>query len=441
MKSPAALWPFFVTPPQQGDDDLLLASAHGVRLRLADGRTLLDGTSGLWNTNLGYGNEAIADASAAALRDASYLNTFRFENVYARRAAEALVAATGGRFARVLFSTSGSAANDLVMKLARHYQVLRGQEQRQLVVGLTGSYHGLTYGSFALTGEELGQRVYGVDRRLVRHVPLNDTDALEALLARQGDRIAAVVVEPLLGSGAIPLTDEFLTALTAAREEHGFLLVADEVATGFGRTGTLFASERWPGAPDVLLTSKGMTNGTCAASAVLVSDAVAREFHGRGAMLVHGETQAGTPVAAAAVTATLAEMARLDAVVAGRRVASALDIGLADLEASVPAVAGSRGTGCFRAVVVRDGDGEPLASDRIGDLVAAVRRAGAVVHPGIDGVQLVPALTSTTSDIDELFGALRCGLDELAAQATEGMPASGGAPLGSTTPMHTERRK
>ena len=418
MTRAPALWPFFLAPASHGDDNLCLASAHGVRLRLADGRTLLDGTSGLWNTNLGYGNEAIAEASAAALRDASYLNTFRFESVWARRAAEALIEATGGRFARALFSTSGGAANDLVMKLARHYQVLRGQERRQVVVGLTGSYHGLTYGSFSLTGEDLGQRLYGVDQRMVRHVAPNDVAALEALLARQGDRIAAVVVEPLLGTGAIPLAEEFVAKLVAGRDEHGYLLVADEVATGFGRTGRLFASESWPGSPDVLLTSKGLTNGTCAASAVLVSESVAREFHDRRAVLIHGETQAGTPVAAAAISATLQEMTRLDAVAAGRGVASLLDAGIADLLATVPAVAATRGTGCFRAVVVRGDDGALLPADRVGDLVAAVRRAGVVVHPGIDGVQLVPALTSTPADIAELFAALRAGLDELAHQAT-----------------------
>lgn len=148
-----ALWPSLLTPDQHGRDDLCAVSAEGVRVRFADGRELLCGTSGLWNTNLGYGNQAIAEAAAEALRTASYLSVFRYENEYARRAADALVELAGaGHYGRVLFSTSGGAANDLAMKLARQYQALRGRGGRKVVVGLRGSYHGLTFGGFALTG-------------------------------------------------------------------------------------------------------------------------------------------------------------------------------------------------------------------------------------------------------------------------------------------------
>ena len=417
MSAMHPLWPFFVPPHEQDDPQIRLESAHGVRVRLTDGSTLLDGTSGLWNTNLGYGNAAIARACAEALQTASYLSTFRFESVHARRAAQALVDVTGDVYARVLFSTSGSAANDLVMKLARHYQVLGGQPRRQLVVGLRDSYHGLTYGSFSLTGEDLGQALYGVDRRLVRHTAPNDLDELSTLLAHQGHLVAAVVVEPMLGTGAVPLTDEFVRALLAARDEHGFLLVADEVATGFGRTGSLFASDRWPARPDVLLTSKALTNGTSATSAVLVSEDVARRFHDSGAVFVHGETQAGSPVAAAAVVATLEEMERLDAVALGHQVSAGLDVGIAALQRSDQRVTETRGVGCFRAVDVLGDDGEPLDPHAVGALVRAVRRAGAIVHPGVGGIQVVPALTSTPADVAELFDRVSEGLAELTASS------------------------
>ncbi|WP_262060834.1 aminotransferase class III-fold pyridoxal phosphate-dependent enzyme [Streptomyces sp. STR69] len=187
-----ALWPSLLAPEHHGKDELCAVAAEGVRVRFADGRELLCVSSGLWNTNLGYGNRAVAEAAAEALRSASYLSTFRYENVYARRAADALVQAAGAEhYGRVLFSTSGGAANDLAMKVARHYLALR-----KVVVGLRGSYHGLTFGGFALTGEDLGQQLYGVDQRLVRHVPPNDPGELRTLLARQGGQIAAVVVEP-----------------------------------------------------------------------------------------------------------------------------------------------------------------------------------------------------------------------------------------------------
>ncbi|WP_328609261.1 aminotransferase class III-fold pyridoxal phosphate-dependent enzyme [Amycolatopsis sp. NBC_00345] len=405
------LWPSLLPPSQHGDDELCAVSAEGVRVRFADGRELLCGTSGLWNTNLGYGNPVIAQASADALLKASYLTVFRYENSYARAAAEALVEVCGGEhYGKVLFSTSGGAANDLVMKLARHYHALRGDTARTLVCGLRGSYHGLTFGSFALTGEDLGQRLYGVDQRLVRHVTPNDPAELATLMERQGSRIAAVVVEPVLGSGAVPLSEEFLAELIRLRERYGFLLVADEVATGFGRTGSFFASQRWASRPDLLVTSKGLTNGTSAASAVVVSRRVAEVFTAADAMLSHGETQAGTPVTCAAILATIDEMRRLDAVAAGRRLSARLDTELAALVAEDPHVESVTGLGCFRAVRLRRPDGSPLPQAEVPEVVTAIRRAGALVHPGVNGFQLIPALTYSEEDLAELLACVRAGL-------------------------------
>ncbi|MFD8145882.1 daptide-type RiPP biosynthesis aminotransferase [Streptomyces sp. NPDC059708] len=420
------LWPSLTAPADQGRDDLCAVSAHGVRVRFADGGELLDGSSGLWNTNIGYGNEEIARACADALREASYLSVFRYENTYARRAAEALIEACGAaHYGRVLFSTSGGAANDLVMKVARQYQALRQQPQRKVVVGLRGSYHGLTYGSFALTGDDLGQQLYAVDQRFVRHVTPNEPAELAALMARQGGQIAAVVVEPVLGSGAVPLTDEYLAELLRLRREHGFLLVADEVATGFGRTGSLFASQEWPEQPDLLVSSKGLTNGTAAAAVVIASRQVAAAFTEAGSVLTHGETQAGTPVTCAAILATLAEMRRLDAVALGRRLSARLDTELAALTAAHPRIAGTTGQGCFRSVRLCDPDGTPFPQEQVHALVQAIREAGAIVHPGVNGVQLIPALTYTDADLDELLARVLAGIElHLARTAAEAAGAA-----------------
>ena len=409
------LWPALLEPASHGRDELCAVSAQGVRVRFLDGRELLCGTSGLWNANLGYGNEAIALACAEALRDASYLSVFRYENSYARRAAQALVRVAGtGHYSRVIFSTSGGAANDLVMKLARHYHALR-DGSRKLVVGLRDSYHGLTFGGFGLTGENLGQPLYGVDQRLVRHVTPNATEEISTLMARQGSRIAAVVVEPVLGSGAVPLTPAYVETLLELRDRYGFLLVADEVANGFGRTGSLFASQEWPAPPDLLITSKGLTNGTSAAAAVLVCEEVAAAFDAAGELFVHGETQAGTPVTCAAILATLAEVQRLDAIASARRLSARLDEALADLAATHPHVAGTTGTGCFRSIRLRTANGEPLPQNEVPHVVAAIRRAGAIVHPSVRGVQILPALVYTDAELTELLDCVRAGVDAYVA--------------------------
>ncbi|MDH6126930.1 daptide-type RiPP biosynthesis aminotransferase [Kitasatospora sp. GP82] len=420
-----AVWPSLLAPSRHGRDELCAVSAHGVRVRFADGRELLCGSSGLWNTALGYGNEVIADAIARAVRDASYLSVFRYENAYARRAAEALVDLCGSdHFSRVLFSTSGGAANDLAMKLARQLHALRGEPQRTLVVGLRTSYHGLTFGGFALSGGDMGQRMYGVDQRLIRHVSPNAVDELNALFARQGGQIAAVVVEPVLGNGAVPLDEEFLAELLRLREQHGFLLVADEVATGFARTGPYFASSRWPRQPDLLILSKALTNGTCAAAAVLVARGVDAAFTDADAVFVHAETQAGTPMTCAAILATLEEMRRLDAEALSHRLSSRLDAELKSLGDRLPLLTVTEGVGCFRYLGFGAPGGGPLTAENVADLVAAIREAGAIVHPGPQGVQLIPALIYTDEDLDELLDCVARGAETFFAGL--GTSAGGG---------------
>ena len=291
--------------------------------------------------------------------------------------------AGSSNFARVLFSTSGGAANDMAMKLVRHYHALQGDQERKAVLGLRNGFHGLTYGAFALTDAQLGHRMYGVDRRLVGHVTPNDAEELESVLTRLSGRVAAVVVEPVLGTAALPLSDAYIAELLRLRREHGFLLVANEVSTGFGRIGRdVFEIRCWPEPPDLLITAKGLTNGTMAASAVIVSDAVARAFVDSDSILGHAETQAGTPVVCAAILATISEMDRLDAVANSARLSARLDLELARVVDEEPLVRATSGRGCLRAVLLTDEDGSPLDAKEVSAVIAAIRDAGALVHPG-----------------------------------------------------------
>jgi adenosylmethionine-8-amino-7-oxononanoate aminotransferase len=408
------LWQLLSPPSLFDQPEARAVGASGVRVRFADGREALCATSGLWNVNIGYGNEAVADGVHRALRDASYLTLFRYSHPWAVEAAATLVELCGAdTFGRVLFSTSGSAANDAMMKIVRQYWALRGQPARRVVVGLRDSYHGLTYGASALTGEELGQDLYLVDRRFVRHVGFGDTTELRRLLAGAGRQIGAVVIEPVLGTGAYEVPETFLAELAALRDEHGFLLVADEVATGFGRTGSWFASQAWPVTPDVMVVSKGLTNGTCAGSAVVVSRDVAAAFDDADAVLAHAETNAGTPPTCAAIIATVAEMRRLDVVARAATLGERLGAGLAELVGTHPAAVGTHGRGCLRLLRLAWPDGEAFAPLDVAAAVETIRRAGAVVHPGPGGLQFVPPLIYTDDDLAELLDAVRRGLTTL----------------------------
>lgn len=407
----ARAWPFLLRPSDEPAPADWAVSAKGTRVTFADGREAFCATSGLWNVPLGYGREEIAEAVARALRDASYLTLFRRSHPLAEAAAERIISFTGMPFSRVLFATSGGAANDLMMKLSRQYWSLTEGATRRLVVGLKGSYHGLTFGAHALSGDELGQTVYGVDGRDVRHVRFDDGGvALESLFRREGNRIAALVIEPVLGSGAIAVPEEFMAVVQRLREHYGFLLIADEVATGFGRTGVRFASSQWSPTPDILVLSKALTNGACAASVLLVNARISDTFTSFDALLVHGETQAGTPSSCAAILATLDLFEDLDADGLFRSVISALDV----LERRLlqhPRVIGTTGQGAFRALrvaaTVPNGDApetQPtgVSAEEVVRLVERARQNGAVVHPGPSALQLIPAAVSSGAEIKQL---------------------------------------
>lgn len=415
------VWELLGKPSSFGAPERIAVGASGVEVVFADGATRLCATSGLWNVNLGYGNRRIAAAIAEAMIQASYLTLFRGAHEPAIRVSGQLIDLCGAdQFGRVIYSTSGSAANDLVMKLARQFWSLNRQFRRRLIVGFRGSYHGLTYGSHALTGERLGQSYYSVDQSLVRHVSHSDPGELAELLATEGQNVAALVVEPVLGTGALPVKTPMLDAIRRLREKYGFLLVADEVATGFGRTGSYFASERWPMRPDVLIASKGISNGTCAVAAVLVSHAICERFERSDAALTHAETQAGTPAVCAAIAATIEQMAELDAVRRGQRVSARLTEILAGLS-SHPLVSGDRGAGCFRALLLAR-DGEPMSGVEVIEVVDAIRHEGALVQQGPSCIQLVPALVYDEDSLRRLSAAVRRGLDVVAGRHR--LPAS-----------------
>lgn len=417
MSVPHALWASMLPADTVFTPDQVAVAASGNRIRFADGSDRLCATSGLWNVPLGFGAPAIAEAVDRATRDASYLSLFRGPHRYAEIAAEALIELAGpSRYSRVIFSTSGGAANDAAMKLTRQYWSQRGIGSRSLIVGLKGSYHGTMYGSHALSGDDLLQSVYSVDRRSVRHVSHSDDgEELEVLLRREGSRVAAVVVEPVLGSGAHPLSDAFIARLLALRDEHGFLVVADEVATGFGRTGTMFASDGWAAAPDVLILSKALTNGATGAAVLLVGTRIASEFVRGGWTFVHGETQAGTPACAAAVVAVIDELHRLDVGPTTHALATRLS-GLAAGWKSEGLVSGVTGRGCFVGLGLRAADDTPLSGPEVLQVVAAIAQHGVLVQPGPSAIQVIPAYGFDADEIRQLDSAVRAGL----AQAREG---------------------
>lgn len=298
---------------------LPVVGAEGVRIALADGRTLIDGLSSWWTMCHGHAHPALRAAVAAQLEKLPHVMFAGFVHepalTLARRLLAKLPADATRQPGRVFFSESGSVAVEVALKIAVQYWRNRGQGKhgRHRFVAFRAGYHGDTLGALSVTDPACGfhdacagYRVPQLFAELPRDVATRA--ALDALLERHAAEIAAVIVEPRVqGAGGMRFHDAAtLRAIRAACDAHGVLLIADEIMTGFGRTGTLFACEGAI-APDLVCLSKALTGGTLPLAATVASTAVFDAFcspHDDDAFM-HGPTFMANPLACAAANASL----------------------------------------------------------------------------------------------------------------------------------------
>lgn len=309
----------------------LLGSAEGMRYVTDDGRTILDGTSGLWCVNAGHGRRQIAEAVHQQLQRMDYAPSFQMGHLPAFEFADRLSAMSpggqGSGIDRIFFTNSGSEAVDTALKIAIAYQRAIGQGSRTRLIGRERGYHGVGFGGISVGGIVSNRRVFpqlpGSDHLRHTHdlernafsrgVPDHGAelaDDLERMVLLHGaETIAAVIVEPVAGSAGVFLPPKgYLARLRAICDRHGILLIFDEVITGFGRLGAPFAVDRFQIVPDLVTTAKGLTNGAIPMGAVFVSRKVHDSLmQGPESQieLFHGYTYSGHPAACAAGMATL----------------------------------------------------------------------------------------------------------------------------------------
>lgn len=304
-----------------GEDLLVISRARGVYVWDAAGRRYIDGLSGYWCVPVGYGRPEIAARVAAQLRRLSYAPLDWRAHPPALELAECLLARAPKGLARVYFCSGGSEGVETALKIARLYAHERGEKERTVIVSRRGSYHGAAYGATSVSG--LAELRRGIGPLLPDVVEVEPPDcfhcpfglkpdscalecaaAVEGALKRLGGRAAAFIAEPVCAVGRVQVPpDGYWPRVARAVREAGALLILDEVLTGFGRTGTWFAAQRWGLQPDLLVLSKGLAGGYAPLGAVLVSERVAETFSTRP--LEHGYTFQGHPAACAAALATL----------------------------------------------------------------------------------------------------------------------------------------
>ena len=416
---------------QAAEPPLPVVAGEGAWLVLADGRRMFDGISSWWVNLHGHAHPAIARAVADQAARLEHVIFAGFAHEPAARLAAELARLAPGGLSRVFYSDDGSTAVEVAMKMAVQAWRHRGEARRTLFVALEGAYHGDTFGAMAAGAQPVFHGAFADLLCEVRRVPVPGggrsveacVAALESVLEREAGRIAAVLVEPIVqGAGGMRIhPPEFLAQVRAATARRGIFLVADEVFTGFGRTGRMFACEHAGVVPDLICLSKGLTGGFLPLAATLASEEIYAEFlaEDRARAFFHGHSYTGNPVACAAALASLRlfEQERSLERVAGLERLFARR--LARL-AALPGVAATRGLGGL-AVAELAPASEPGYLDPRGPRVArALAERGIFVRPLGDVVYLLPPYCATDAECDAVFDALEEVLPGVAGVAQRG---------------------
>jgi len=408
-------------------DDGLKVFTHGQGCTLYDvrGRSFLDGLAGLCIVNAGHGRAEIGEAMAAQAARLAYVSSFNHVALPTVQLAEKLASLTPGHLDRVFFCSGGSEAIETALKIARQYHVLRGQPQRTKFIARIESYHGATYGAMSVSGRARPflNRFFGPLTPETLHAPQPDcahcplkltypgcgvacVEAIEDIIRFEGaESIAAILAEPISFSAGIAVPPaEYWPRLREICDQHGILLIADEVITGFGRTGRWFGLDHWGVAPDLLTIAKGFSSGYAPIGACVVRRAVAEAFAGDGSRTIrHGYSYGGHAVSAAAALKNLEILEREDLPGNSARLGQRLLAGLQAL-AHHPSVGHVRGLGLMCAVdlMADKTQGQRVTMAQAHILDGHLMRLGLITRCW-DTLFFAPPLCVTADEIDHML--------------------------------------
>ena len=426
--------------PWLADEELVIDRAEGVWVWTERGQKLLDGFAGLAVVNVGHGRREIAEAIAEqTVRLAYYPTTRQFSNRPAAELATKLASLTPGDLDYTMFAVSGSEANERAMQMARHYWLAKGKSGKYKVISLTGGYHGATAGTYAICGLPHMVEAYAPLQvpgfaKVTPPYPYRDrgtgTDAelvqrrvqeLRETIEREGpDTVSAVIMEPVISSGGFIMPPiGWLRAVRALCDELDVLLIADEVITGFGRTGRWFAVEHDGVVPDIMSVAKGITSGYIPLSAAIARRKLADAFPEDGQKEnVHPNTYAAHPVACAAGLANLQIMEKDHLVENAEAMGTRLLEGLRQTVGKNRLVGEVRGRGLMVCVelVEPDGSSRPLHADKVAKLDRKAWERGAIVYARGQVLRLAPPLCITREEVDQLIGIVAGSIESLNAE-------------------------
>jgi putrescine---pyruvate transaminase len=423
---PTRFWHGFADMHVIADKEVVIASGEGAVITDTNGNEYIDATAALWFCNVGYGRREIADAVADQLvRLPGYSSFGAYTTDATLRVADRLMALAPIDNAVVFLGSGGSDAIDTAAKLARRYWEVVGKPNKTLLVSREHGYHGMHTMGTSLVGIPAMRNGYGGEPFIneVVRVPALDVDAVARLFDQRRDEVAVFFGEPVIGAGGvIPPTDSYWRDISALCRQYDVLLVADEVITGFGRTGHMWATQRYGIQPDMITFAKGVTSGYMPLGGVLVGDRIRAPFWDEpiaGAVFRHGYTYSGHSGAAAAALANLDIIEREGLVERVRMLEPVLDRAVRRLEGA-PMVGEIRTVGLTAAVALTPGqlEADPATPEKV---VAAALRHG-VASRVLRGhaIHISPPFVITEDQIDAMVDGIGKALEDV---ASVGVPA------------------
>ncbi len=414
----ASFWhPFADMSAVTDSGELSIVRADGSYIWDAEGRRYLDATASLWYCNVGHGRTQIADAVSTQMRELEAYSTFQdLTNPAVDALIERVASIAPMANAKIFLTSGGSDSIDTAVKMSRRYWQLQDQPDRTMLLRRTHAYHGMHAGGTSLAGIPPNAVGHGPMLLDVEEVAWDDADALRQKIDDLGQgRVAAFFCEPVIGAGGVLAPPAgYLETVRQICRETGVLFVADEVITGFGRTGEWFASTRWALDPDLVTCAKGITSGYLPLGAVIAAPRVWEPFFAEGVgMWRHGYTYSGHAAVAAAATANLDIMEGENLLARAIELEATLAEGLRPLEEH-PLVSEVRaGTGVLAAVQL---DPDRLNGDSalLPKVVPACRANGVMTRTLASGaIQVSPPLTLSDEQVDELTDGLSAALDQM----------------------------
>lgn len=407
MARSAFLHPF--TKPT-ASDFINITRGDGAVVWDSDGNRYVDAMASLWYCQVGHGRTEIADAVAQQMRTLEAFHTFEmFTNEPAELLSGRLAAIAPMPDARVFLTSSGSEAVDTAIKLARLHFAWQGRPERTVVVARDRAYHGVTYGGTSAQGLASNKEHWGPLLEGVVQVDADDPAAMKDLFAGHGERIAAVIAEPVQGAGGVyPPPEGYLQQLRDLCDEHGALLIADEVVCGFGRLGAWWGSQHYGVEPDLVTFAKGATSGYVPLGGVLVGRAVREVLEADGTrVLRHGFTYSGHPSACTAALENVDILEREDLLARALWIGAYISDGLNDLVADGLA-AEARGEGAVWGLGMNEGVSAIAVRDEM-------LRHGVIPRPIAEHTAaFCPPLVIGEDDLELIISATRSALETVA---------------------------